>query len=225
MRARIVYIKGHEDSEKQAKQAFSSFKLYGWEAKAKAGHTKESIETDLEIIEGSRLHDFKRENKNRYLTKVACAHNHIDFWHKVVEEDMPMAFIEHDGVCTMEWNNDWEFDEYLILNAEWVFQPPNKLALQQFKDFSWSSFGVCDMPENYPLLYYKENIWKGSMMAPGTGAYALTPLGAQKLIHAVETYGFDQSDYMINSYNVKMQYIMPSPVKFNTVNLSTSYGL
>ena len=56
MRARIVYIKGHEDSEKQAKQAFNSFKLYGWEAKAKAGHTKESIETDLEIIEGSRLH-------------------------------------------------------------------------------------------------------------------------------------------------------------------------
>ena len=70
MRARIVYIKGHEESEKQAKQAFNSFKLYGWDAKVKSGNTKDNIKTDLNIIEGSRLHDFKKENTNRYLTKL-----------------------------------------------------------------------------------------------------------------------------------------------------------
>ena len=47
MRARIVYIKGHEESEKQAKQAFNSFKLYGWDAKVKSGNTKDNIKTDL----------------------------------------------------------------------------------------------------------------------------------------------------------------------------------
>mgnify|MGYP005679954911 FL=1 len=49
--------------------------------------------------------------------------------------------------------------------------------------------------------------------------------GAKKLLSAIDKHGFDQSDFMINSKNVRMQYIVPSPVKFNTVNLSTSYGI
>ena len=48
---------------------------------------------------------------------------------------------------------------------------------------------------------------------------------AKKLLSAIDKHGFDQSDFMINSKNVRMQYIVPSPVKFNTVNLSTSYGI
>lgn len=225
MRARVVYIKGHEESEKQARQAFNSFKLYDWDVKVKAGLTKETVNHTYKIIEESRLLNFEKENKNRYYTKLACAYNHIDFWHKVIEEDEPMAFIEHDAICTMEWNNEWDFEDYLILNAEWVFRPPNKLALQQFRNYDWPSFGVNDMPSNYPLQYYRENVWKDSMMAPGTGAYAITPQGAKKMLEAIEMFGMDQSDFMINSFNVRMQYLLPSPIKFNTVNLSTSYGL
>ena len=63
------------------------------------------------------------------------------------------------------------------------------------------------------------------MMAPGTGAYAITPAGAKKMLHSIETHGLDQSDFMINSKNVRMQYVIPSPVKFAKVNLSTSYGI
>ena len=37
--------------------------------------------------------------------------------------------------------------------------------------------------------------------------------------------GIDQSDFMINSFNLKMQCLIPSPVKFNKINLSTSYGI
>lgn len=225
MKARIIYINGHAESERQSKQAFKSFQTYGWDVKVKKGFTKDTVDHKNKIIEESRLLNFEKENKNRFLTKLACAYNHIDFWQKVVEEDEPMAFIEHDAVCIMEWNNEWSFEDYLILNAEWVFRPPNKLALQQFKDYTWPSFGVCDMPNNYPLTYYRENVWKGSMMAPGTGAYAITPQGARKMLAAVEKYGMDQSDFMINSSNVRMQYVLPSPVKFAKVNLSTSYGI
>ena len=114
MRDRVVYIKDHEDSEKQAKQAFSSFKMYDWDVKVKAGFTKETVKHTNKIIEESRLLNFEKENKNRYHTKLACAYNHIDFWQKVVEEDEPMAFIEHDAVCTMEWNDEWDFEDYLI---------------------------------------------------------------------------------------------------------------
>ena len=61
-------------------------------------------------------------------------------------------------------------------------------------------------------------------MAPGTAAYAITPKGAMKMLKAVQKYGIDQSDFMINSHNIEMQCLIPSPVKFNKINLSTSYG-
>ena len=48
---------------------------------------------------------------------------------------------------------------------------------------------------------------------------------SQKLLSAISTHGMDQSDFMINSSTVRMQYVSPSPVKFNSVNLSTSYGI
>ena len=117
-----------------------------------------------------------------------------------------------------------EFTDYLILNCEFVFRPPNKLGLIQFKDYEWPSFGLCPWPENYPLKYRHENLWKESDMAPGTAAYAITPDGAKKMLMAIAKYGIDQSDFMINSFNLKMEYLIPSPVKFNKINLSTSYG-
>lgn len=224
-KGQIVYIKGHKKSEEQANASLKSFQKYkGWDLQLVEGLTPKTVDSDVDIIENSRLHDFKRENYNRFLTKVSCANNHIKFFKKVIEEDEPMAFLEHDAVCISDWEQ-YDFKDYLILNAEFVFKAPNKLGLQQFKDYTWPSFGVCNMPENYPLSYHKDNAWKGSMMAPGTGAYAISPSGAKKMLHNIETHGLDQSDFMINSKNVHMQYVIPSPVKFASVNLSTSYGI
>jgi hypothetical protein len=45
------------------------------------------------------------------------------------------------------------------------------------------------------------------------------------MLMAIAKYGIDQSDFMINSFNLKMEYLIPSPVKFNKINLSTSYGI
>ena len=228
MKGQIVYIKGHKESEQQADQAFKSFQKYGWDTELKTGITKfkvtETEEFKTDIIKESRLHNFKTENRDRFLTKLSCAINHIQFFKKVVEADEPMCFFEHDAIC-IEKEQKYDFEDYLILNAEFVFRPPNKLGLKQFKDFVWPGFGVCDLPDSYPLLYHKNNIWKDSKMAPGTGAYAITPTGAKKMLTKIEKHGLDQSDFMINSHNLRIQYINPSPIKFNTVNLSTSYGL
>ena len=228
MKGFIYYVAGHKASEEQAKQSYKSFIKYKWDVSLRSGITKHQVkeqeEFKLKIIENSRLHNFRDEDINRYLTKISCAINHIQFWKEVVKENQQMCFLEHDSICTMRWD-DYQYDDYLLLNAEWVFKPPNKLGLEKFKNYLWPSFGVCDFPKNYPLKYHKENIWQHSMMSPGTGAYAITPSGAQKLLDAIYKHGFDQSDFMINSSNVRMQYTLPSPVKFNKVNLSLSYGL
>jgi len=229
MIGQIVYVKGHEESEKQASEAQTSFKKWGWDTYLHEGLTWETVENsaeykDYKIVENSRLLNFKKENNHKFLTKLSCAINHVRFWRKVVETNKPMAFIEHDSICTYSWDN-YQFDEYLILNCEFVFRPPNKLGLSQFKDYKWPSFGLCPWPSDYPLKYYRENLWKDSNMAPGTGAYAITPLGAKKMLDTIYRNGIDQSDFMINSFNLKMQCLIPSPVKFNKINLSTSYGI
>ena len=48
--------------------------------------------------------------------------------------------------------------------------------------------------------------------------------GATKMLEAVEERGLEQSDYIINDMNVKLEYCNPSPVRFNSRNLRTSHG-
>ena len=229
MKGQIVYIEGHMASEDQAQQALASFKKWNWDVELHKGLTSETVQDteefkNLKIVEKSRLLDFKVEDHHKYLTKVACAINNIQFWKKIIENNETMAFIEHDAICVAGWDN-FKFFDYLILNCESVFKPPNKLAILQCMNYNWKTFGLAQWSEDYPLKYHRKNLWYNSFMAPGTGAYAMTPVGATKMINAIETHGFDQSDFMINSYNVMMQTCIPSPVKFNTVNLSTSYGI
>lgn len=229
MKGQIVYIKGHAESEKQAQQSYDSFKRNGWDVELIEGITRHTVEDtkefkELEIIAESRLYNFEEENYNKFLTKVSCAINHVRFWKRVIDEKETLAFLEHDAIGVMD-PGDLQFDEYLILNAEYVFKPPSKLNLNQFKNYEWLGFGVNHLPKDYPLKYYRENIWKDSLMVPGTGAYAITPKGAERMLDTVDIFGIDQSDYMLNSYNINIQYILPSPVKFNSTNLSTSYGI
>jgi len=61
-------------------------------------------------------------------------------------------------------------------------------------------------------------------MIAGTAAYAITPTGAEKMLRVVEERGLEQSDYIINDMNVKLEYCNPSPVRFNSRNLRTSHG-
>ena len=73
MKGFIYFVEGHEESEQQARESFQSFDRHGWDVHLRAGITKRTVKSNPEysrtIIEGSRLHDFKRENRNisRYL--------------------------------------------------------------------------------------------------------------------------------------------------------------
>ena len=160
MKGQIVYIEGHMESEEQAQQALTSFERWNWDVKLHKGLTAETVQDteefkNLNIIEKSRLLDFKVEDYHKYLTKMACAINNIQFWKKIIEYDEPMAFIEHDAICITSWDKH-EFSDYLILNCESVFQPPNKLGLLQFMEYNWKTFGLARWAEDYPLKYHKK---------------------------------------------------------------------
>ena len=136
MKGQIVYIKGHAESEKQAQQSYDSFKRNGWDVETVEGVTQDTVKSteefnELDIIAESRLYNFEKENYNRFLAKVSCAINHVRFWKRVLDEKETLAFLEHDAIGVMD-PGDLQFDEYLILNAEYVFKPPSKLNLSKF---------------------------------------------------------------------------------------------
>jgi GR25 family glycosyltransferase involved in LPS biosynthesis len=230
MKGRIVYIEGREDSEKQAKQAYDSFKKYNWDVELFVGIMPKTInEKDFPYpdVENGRLQGIHKNEPQKYLTKKSCLFNNLTFFKDVVDTNEPMAFIEHDAVCIGPYENRWIFRDFLFLSLDYCFKPPTVLSNYPHLN-KWSPpftmNGVKAFPEDYPLRYYKDTIYKGYMMSPGTAAYCVTPGGARKLLDAAEKNGLEQSDYHINSKNVLMEYVYPSPVKYNKVNLNTSHG-
>lgn len=228
MKVQVTYVKGHSESEKQATSAVDSFIKHNWNATYNIGITPETLnETDFtnKIISNGRFADFREQNYRKYLVKKSCLFNNLKFYERVIEADEPMVFAEHDALCIQDYQS-FDFEDFCFLSLEYAFQPPTALAKPPLNKWKIpTTIGVCDFSKNYPLLYYKNNVYKNSKMTPGTAAYALTPAGAKKLLHAIETHGLDQSDFIINSYNVRMQYVYPSPVKYNSQNLNLSHQL
>lgn len=228
MKGRIIYIKGHEGSEKQAQTAYESFVSFGWDVELVEGivpDTLDESEFDYPLIEGGRLHDMKRKGESKYYIKKSCISNQIRLWRDCVDTNTTMAFIEHDAVCVAP-PIKYEVDELLCLNLDYAFKPPSVLANYPHLSSYQPEMTISPKPldSNYPLVYYKQNRYKGYPMIAGTCAYAVSPKGAKRLLESAEKYGIDQSDFFINTHNVKIGYLTPSPVKFNTVNLNTSHG-
>jgi GR25 family glycosyltransferase involved in LPS biosynthesis len=229
MKGQIVYVKGHTDSEKQAQVSLDSFLKYGWEVELVEGITPKTLdesEFDYPNQKDGRLDAFQSQNSPAYKIKKSCLFNHLRFFQRVIEQNTPMAFLEHDTVCQSAWT-DPTFDELLILNLDHAFKPPTTFGDKPgFSNWQppYSMTAVNDLPSDYPLKYYKNNQYKGHNMIAGTAAYIISPKGAKKLLNALSQ-GLDQSDFFINSRNVRLQYLSPSPVRFQKVNLNTSHKL
>lgn len=222
MKSFVVYVEDHEDSKKQAQRCKLSCNRSGFEAELMSGVTPKTLSeyaTNYKDAEGARITSFKRESKKVYESKKSCFTNHVRVWKKCIELNEPVAFIEHDAGNIREWDNI-QFDDVLILNVESAFKQPVFDHVQNKPVFNLS----INEYSNTPLIYNKENQWKGAAMIPGTAAYAITPKGAQKLLTNLETYGWEQSDYFINSYNVKLQYVVPEYFTLISPNLNMSHG-
>ncbi|KKN12336.1 hypothetical protein LCGC14_1017550 [marine sediment metagenome] len=246
----ITYTKSVDMSMKLVNESLRSFRKYaGWNMILNKGLSKDTWESvgskfDYGLMENGRLDSMKKTGDKVLNTKLACVFNNVLFWHAVLEYGRPMVFVEHDIICKADYLK-YKFDEYLILNIEDAIKGNPKLNKsgifsltdedqQIIKTVDWSLFhnklnstkpGIHKLVdlEEYSLSYYKNNRWKRSPMVPGTACYALTPKGAERLIHAAKTYGLDQSDFIINSATVNIEYVLPSPVRFNTTYINTSH--
>lgn len=229
MKAQIVYIKGHQSSEAQAEIALRSFEKNNWDIDLTEGVTPDTIdesEFPYQDLPGGRLESFKTSEPHKYLIKKSCIFNNLRFYQRVIEANEPMIFLEHDAICCGP-EPKVSFEDYLFLSFDGAFKPPTCLAVHpRLANYKTNSkLGVNRFPSNYPLRYYKNSMYKGAIMSPGTCAYAVTPKGAKKLLEAAKNNGLEQSDFHINENNVIMEYYYPSPVKYNSVNLNTSHNI
>ena len=221
MKSYIIYVKGHEKSEQYANACLKSCLNSGFEAELLEGVTPDTIDQydQYPEIEDGRATYFKKENTKKYLTKKSCFTNHVRVWEKCIELNEPVAFLEQDSYCVWNWDNI-RFDELLILNIQSAFKQPVFDHIGYKPNFQLSKH----VYNQSPLVYNKKNAWNESIMIPGTAAYAITPKGASRLLDNLATYGWDQSDYFINSHNVNMEYMMPEYFTFKFKNLNMSHG-
>ncbi len=229
MRGVIHYIKDHAESTNQAKKAYNSFKHYKYDVELKPGITPATLNNydNYKVLENSRLESFlvNDNNERKYKVKKSCVLNNIEFAKIVIEQDEPMMFIEHDALCINSIDRI-DFDEVCFMAIETWNKPPSGLALSKFMNYNIPyNIGVNDFPEDWPLKYTRDTKYREASLIPGTMCYGLTPKGAKKIIHEAETSGMEQSDFIINSSVVRLQYVYPSPVKHQKVNLNLSHRL
>lgn len=226
MKAFIIYVKGHKQSEQYANLCLQSCKDK-FDAELFQGITPDTLTTYEQIytfsyVSPSRVETMKEQNIRLYETKKSCFLNQVRLWHLCVELNEPIALLEHDSFCIKEWNHI-EFDEVLILNAYSALYEQHiikKVHLLKNVNPPKLEIGLHDYSSD--LIYNQLNIWNGACMMPGLAAYAITPKGAKKLIEKLN-YGWEQGDHFVNTKNIHIQYSLPEYFTFKMPNLNMSF--
>jgi GR25 family glycosyltransferase involved in LPS biosynthesis len=236
MKTWVVYVSGNEISERCLQKTVKSLQTYHWDYEIIEGVTPDTLnenEFPYPDLKGGRLESFLLNpdptEQRKYKIKKSCVYNHLRFAQEVIKRNEPMIFLEHDVVVTAPPPSDSGVMEFCFLNIEGAFKKPSVLSTKH-KLVTWFEehnhlLGMNVFGESYPLKYYKETRYKGHNMTPGTSAYMLTPEGAKRLLRFAKDYGLEQSDFIYNEQTIFMQYIYPSPTKFQKINPNLSHKL
>lgn len=235
MLAKVIYVKNNEMSEKCKNELVDSLKRYNWDYEVVSGVTPRTLknrEFPWSDLPNGRLESF-RENidpkeKRKYKIKKSCLFNNLRFAYEVVKSNETMIFLEHDVKITDSMPSSTDVKHFCFLNIDNAFKSPSTLARPRFSkwyDDHTHKLGCQEFPSDYPLKYYKNSRYYGMNMTPGTSAYMLTPEGGEKILRAAEEHGLEQSDFIYNSENLCLQYMYPSPLKFQNINPNLSHTL
>lgn len=225
MKAIVIYVENHKGSISQAKQCIKSCKRFGYDPMTLKGSTPDNMKIDFPYpeVEDARVRIFKKENYKKYLAKKACFSNHIRIWKHVIKSNEEVLVLEHDAIAIKKWDNP-KYDEALVLNMKSAMSRSIAHAVKP-PDSAYKKEGIQDIRDSgSKLIYNRNNHYKGSFMMPGTASYAITPQGAEKLLKALETHGWEQSDYFVNTHNINIKYTTPDYFILDQNNLQMSHG-
>lgn len=216
-----------------AQDSLESYRKYDWDVELIEGYTSNTLEQsdiyDYFIMKGGRMEEFATYAHIPFLTKLSIIANQIRFWKMVIEKDEPIAFIEHDSICTRHYFHV-PFEDILLLNLDKtsIKQQMRKLGREEHFNYELPHFpNPCNNLNNiidWPWTYDYPTEYLGAKLPPGTSSYVLTPKGAKKLLNAFEKYGIEQGDMTINTFNVDIMYSLPkmSTYHINSTKLRSS---
>jgi hypothetical protein len=234
MKAFIIYIPNAKSIE-YANNCLASFKEFsGWEPELFEGLTTKTLD-DYETAVGyfkmkspSRAEQYCSDNTVKCRIKKCCSLNHYRLFNHCVKLNEPVAVIEHDSHCVGDWG-DHEFEDVLVLNThsaihQDILRPILSQNMNESGVLRTTNEGIRDI--NFAGLRYRtlDPELAGQHIMPGTAAYAITPTGARKMVAAYHKYGWEQSDFMINTGYVRIQTVIPELFTFKLPNLSMSHG-
>jgi GR25 family glycosyltransferase involved in LPS biosynthesis len=126
--------------------------------------------------------------------------SHFLLWNECAKGDEDYLILEHDARL-IDDPKGIDFEDVLHLDA-WRFEEAE---------------GEEGVTEHAFIV-------KGWKTMKGAFAYIIKPHAAKKLLEAADKYGWEQNDHFINSFNVKIQIVLPEYFTFKLPNLNTSHG-
>ena len=189
MRAYIISIPGHEDSQKHADKCIQSIiDTYSeidvekfdaivpenmWEVNWKWPYRKKiKCPTTGMTLKAYKTYDMTK--------RIAAAGSHFKLWQKCVEENNPIMILEHDAIFTRQFI-PFEFDGLAIS----INDPDHATFNSKLYDKLHNN-GVQEVP-----WVTDESIPQG---LPGHSAYIIKPEGAKKIIELQESIGWWPND-------------------------------
>jgi len=118
-KAYIIRIKGHELSERKAKECLESCQAVNmpaeyWDAYDGTG-------TEILVPDSLKAHPTMKMIKvtDHYLVRaeIACALSHISLWAKCVEQDKPIVVLEHDAIMLAPYKTHQVFNSIAYLGC------------------------------------------------------------------------------------------------------------
>jgi len=232
MKAFVVFVPQVAGSREHALTVLESIQAHqGWEAELLPGTTPDTLplyQQWFPLIDQSpsRIEGFREHAHDTYLTKMSCFYNHVRVWHRAIELDEPVAFIEHDAVCVRDWNQP-KFRQVLILNARSALRQ-SIIRKHLIKNGHLAKMNLLqNIVADWlvPITNRHTEADDAPVMMPGTAAYAVTPKGAARLLHRCLYMGWEQSDHFINRHSSDIEYYTPDYFDLRLKNLQLSHGL
>lgn len=189
MRAYVISIPGHDDSQKHADNCIRSIidthseldveKFDAitpetmWKVDWKWPYSKKSICPST----GMTLKAYKTYDMTK---RIAAAGSHYKLWQKCVEENKPIMILEHDAIFTRQFT-PFDFDGLAL-----SINDPDHATFNSKLYNKLNNTGVQEVP-----WVADKNIPQG---LPGHSAYILKPEGAKKIIELQDSIGWWPND-------------------------------
>lgn len=204
MKAYVITIEGHTESEKSAnlcikssKKVGNDFKIYNFNAVISSQvdelMKRRNIKWDypwegsrLDLRSGLRLSAYETADRRK---RVACFLSHYELWKKCADENEPLLVLEHDALFRKKVDIDLIHTSKYDIIALNDPRGATRRSQQYYDSVKQSVLPVVPVPK-----IDDDQVPQG---LPGNSAYYIKPTSAKKMLYLTKEYGAWPNDALM----------------------------